>query len=81
MPQVDRAAVKERAARLRARGEAARDAYLAAQEGRTHSVLMEKPRMGRTEGFAEVLFDADRPVGEVASARIRAAEAGRLRAA
>ena len=63
MPQVDGAAIKERAARLRAAGEAQVARHLAAQVGRAHAVLMESPRMGRTEQFTEVAFDAPRPRG------------------
>ncbi len=70
MPQVHGKAIKERAARLRAAGERAVIAHLEAQVGRQHAVLMENPRMGRTEHFAEVLFSADQPVGEIVSARI-----------
>ncbi len=81
MPQVDRAAVKDRAALLREKGDAARDAYLAAQAGLTHSVLMEKPRLGRSESFAEVVFAADRPVGAIAPAEIRGVDGARLLAA
>ena len=79
MPQLEKAVVKARAARLRAAGEAARDAYLAAQIGTEQRVLMEKPRLGRTESFAEVIFDADRPVGAIAPARLIGVETGRLR--
>ena len=79
MPQLEKAVVKARAARLRAAGEAARDAYLAAQIGTEQRVLMEKPRLGRTESFAEVVFDADRPVGAIAPARLIGVETGRLR--
>ena len=78
MPQVEKAVAKARAARLRAAGDAARDAYLAAQVGTTQKILMEKPRMGRTESFAEVLFGEDKPVGEIISAHIFGCEEGRL---
>ncbi|MHA1528504.1 MAG: MiaB/RimO family radical SAM methylthiotransferase, partial [Alphaproteobacteria bacterium] len=70
MPQVPKAVRKERAARLRAAGEARAAAYLAAQIGVSHRVLIERPRMGRTEGFAEVAFAAERPVGVIVPARI-----------
>ena len=70
MPQVQKAARVERAARLRAVGEARVAAHLAAQVGTVQRVLMERPQLGRTEGFAEVEFDADQPVGEIVSARI-----------
>ena len=70
MPQVRGAKVRERAARLRAAGDAQLARHLAAQVGRTHRVLMESPRMGRTEQFTEVTFAADRPEGQIVSARI-----------
>ena len=70
MPQVDGRAIKDRAARLRAAGEAAVSRHLAAQQGRTHSVLMEAPDMGRTEQFTEVRFAADQPVGRIVRATI-----------
>ena len=59
-------------------GDAARDAYLAAQVGTTHRAIMEKPRLGRTESFAEVMFAQDRTVGEIVNARIVGVEDGRL---
>jgi threonylcarbamoyladenosine tRNA methylthiotransferase MtaB len=70
MPQVAGAAVRARAARLRAAGEAAEQRHLAGQLGREHRVLMETARTGRTEQFAEVLFDSDQRVGAIAAARI-----------
>jgi threonylcarbamoyladenosine tRNA methylthiotransferase MtaB len=80
MPQVDGAAIKARAARLRAAGRAQVDAHLAAQVGMTHRVLMESPRMGRTEQFAEVRFATDQPEGRIVTARITATRDGTLRA-
>ncbi len=65
MPQVEKTVIKERAARLRASGDLAVTTYLCAQVGRPHSVLMETPRMGRTEGFAEVHFATDQNEGAV----------------
>ncbi|MBW7922520.1 MAG: tRNA (N(6)-L-threonylcarbamoyladenosine(37)-C(2))-methylthiotransferase MtaB [Rubellimicrobium sp.] len=61
MPQVPGAAIRERAARLRAEGDAALARHLQAQVGRRHRVLMESPRMGRTEQFTEVRFVEDQP--------------------
>ena len=78
MPQVDGRAIRARAARLRAAGAAAAARHLSAQVGRTHAVLMESPRMGRTAQFAEVRFEADRPVGEVVRARIAGMGDGHL---
>jgi threonylcarbamoyladenosine tRNA methylthiotransferase MtaB len=81
MPQVLKAVRKERAARLRAAGNARAAVYLASQIGVSHSVLMERPRMGRTESFAEVAFAAERPVGAIVPARIADVAEARLMAA
>ncbi|KHQ54856.1 tRNA (N(6)-L-threonylcarbamoyladenosine(37)-C(2))-methylthiotransferase MtaB [Mameliella alba] len=68
--QINGSTIKERAARLRAAGEAQVQAHLAAQAGRDHAVLMEAPDMGRTEQFTEVRFAAPQPVGQIVQARI-----------
>ncbi len=65
MPQVPGPAIRERAARLRAAGSAALARYLASEVGRERMILTEGPRMGRTEGFAEVVFAADQPEGSL----------------
>ena len=70
MPQVDGRAIKDRAARLRAAGDAAVARHLAAQVGRVHKVLMESPVMGRTEQFTEVVFAEVQPEGQIVDARI-----------
>ncbi|UWQ18247.1 tRNA (N(6)-L-threonylcarbamoyladenosine(37)-C(2))-methylthiotransferase MtaB [Jannaschia sp. M317] len=80
MPAVDGATIKTRAARLRAAGQAAVTRHLAAQQGQGHRVLMESPRMGRTEQFAEVMFDADQPEGAIVIARIIGQDGTRLTA-
>jgi len=80
MPQVDRHEVRNRAARLRAAGEARVKKHLAEQIGRTHRILMESPRMGRTEQFAEVRFAADQPEGQIVTAPIRSHDGATLRA-
>ena len=71
MPQVKGPAIKDRAARLRAAGEAALSRHLDAQTGRSHSILTEGPRIGRTEQFTEVTFDSDQPEGTLVTAVIR----------
>ncbi|MBE0454650.1 tRNA (N(6)-L-threonylcarbamoyladenosine(37)-C(2))-methylthiotransferase MtaB [Roseovarius autotrophicus] len=81
MPQVHGLAIRERAARLRAAGAARVAAHLAAQQGRIHAVLMETPRMGRTEQFTEVLFDSDRPEGAIIPATVTGHTASQLLAA
>ncbi len=78
MPQVKGPLVKERAARLRAVGDAALERHLAAQVGVAHRVLMEGPRMGRTEQFTEVEFGSDQPEGQIVTARITGFAQGRL---
>ncbi|AHM03296.1 MiaB family protein, possibly involved in tRNA or rRNA modification [Roseibacterium elongatum DSM 19469] len=70
MPQLDGGTIKTRAARLRAAGQAAVARHLSEQVGREHHILMENPRMGRTEQFTEVAFAIDRPEGQVVTARI-----------
>jgi threonylcarbamoyladenosine tRNA methylthiotransferase MtaB len=80
MPQVNGRAIKDRAARLRAAGDAAVSAHLAAQVGRSHRILMENARMGRTEQFTEVLFDTDQPESQIVTARITAVDGAQLRA-
>ncbi len=70
MPQVKGPAIKERAARLRAAGDAALQRHLTAQVGQSHRILIENPRMGRTEQFTEVAFSSDQPEGQILTATI-----------
>ncbi|MBL3610743.1 tRNA (N(6)-L-threonylcarbamoyladenosine(37)-C(2))-methylthiotransferase MtaB [Rhodovulum sulfidophilum] len=80
MPQVEGGAIRDRAARLRAAGEAQVAQHLAAQAGRSHRILMESPRMGRTEQFTEVDFGSDQPEGQIVTATISGRSDTRLRA-
>ncbi|RUS63384.1 tRNA (N(6)-L-threonylcarbamoyladenosine(37)-C(2))-methylthiotransferase MtaB [Pseudorhodobacter sp. E13] len=70
MPAVEGPEIKSRAARLRAAGDAALQRHLTAQIGSSHRILMESPRMGRTEQFTEVQFTSDHPEGQIVTARI-----------
>jgi len=70
MPQVNGKAIKERAAALRAAGDRQVQAHIDAQLGKTHDILMENPRMGRTAQFAEVIFDTDQPESQIVRAKI-----------
>ena len=70
MPQVRGPDIRDRAARLRAAGDARLSLHLAGQAGQTHSVLMESPRLGRTEQFAEVVVESDQPEGRIILADI-----------
>jgi threonylcarbamoyladenosine tRNA methylthiotransferase MtaB len=81
MPQVDGKAIKERAARLRAMGNDRVATHLSQQKGQTHRILMESPRMGRTEQFAETVFDEDRPEGHIVTARVTGLRGQQLLAA
>ncbi|SMD04812.1 tRNA (N(6)-L-threonylcarbamoyladenosine(37)-C(2))-methylthiotransferase MtaB [Primorskyibacter flagellatus] len=78
--KVNGAVIKERAARLRAAGEAQVQRHLEAQIGRNHRVLMEKPRLGRTEQFTEVSFAQDHAEGQIVAATIVGRDGNRLTA-
>ena len=78
MPAVNGTAIKDRAARLRAAGDAALLAHLDAQKGRAHRVLTEGPRLGRTEQFTEVTFTQDMPEGSLLDVTIAGHDGARL---
>ena len=61
MPQMPREVIKERAARLRAKGETARERHLDALKGSRQLVLMERGGIGHTPSFASVAFDGAVP--------------------
>jgi threonylcarbamoyladenosine tRNA methylthiotransferase MtaB len=63
MPQVARALVKERAARLRGKGQESYARNLKTQIGRTHFILVERDGTGRTETFFPVKFSAPPEAG------------------
>src|SRR5690606_35154404 len=69
MPQVNRAVIKERAARLRAVGDRAYRAHLDRLAGTTQRILIEREGLGRTEGFTLAALDAGTP-GEIIEAVI-----------
>lgn len=66
MPQVPRDVIKQRASRLRRKGEEALVRHLSIQVGRSVDVLVEREGLGRAPDFAEVAFDG------VSGARIAA---------
>jgi threonylcarbamoyladenosine tRNA methylthiotransferase MtaB len=78
MPQVRGPDIRDRAARLRARGEAALRAHLLAQQGKTLMVLTEGPRTARLEDFTELTFAGDQPEGTLMLARITGQDGTRL---
>ncbi len=61
MPQVAGEAIKARAKRLRATGEAALRKRLAAETGATRQVLIESGKQGRTEHFLPVAIGGETP--------------------
>jgi threonylcarbamoyladenosine tRNA methylthiotransferase MtaB len=69
MPQLPRNVVKERGARLRAKGEEALVRHLQAEVGKTRPVLIEKEGLGRTEQFTQVELGGGH-AGEIVETRI-----------
>jgi threonylcarbamoyladenosine tRNA methylthiotransferase MtaB len=80
MPPVPKVEVRERAARLRAAGEAALSRHLAAQVGREVRGLVERPGLARAEDFSEIAFAGAAPTGEILSFRVTGQDGRRLRA-
>ena len=78
MPQLDGSLVRQRAARLRAAGQAAVVRHLEAQRGRVHRILLEAPDKGRTEQFTEVALAPEGPEGQIVQARITGHDGRRL---
>jgi threonylcarbamoyladenosine tRNA methylthiotransferase MtaB len=80
MPQVPGNVVKERAAKLRAKGNEVLASYLEGQRGKVVEVLVERDGNGRTPQFAEVFMQGERVhgVGAIVSAHIKRTDAQRL---
>ena len=79
MPQVDGPAIRERAARLRQKGQNALAACLDAQVGRETEMLMERAGVGRTPGFTEVEIEADAAPATLVNVRVTGSDGSRLR--
>ena len=79
MPQVAGAAIKERAKRLRAAGEAVLRQRLQAEVGATRDVLIESAGQGRTEHYLPVAVAGER-VGSIVRLEIAASDGARLTA-
>lgn len=77
MPQLDRALIKERAARLRAAGDVAYRKHLDSLAGTSQRILIEREGLGRTEGFTLTALDAGKP-GEIVDAVITHHDGERL---
>ena len=78
MPQVDRKRVKERAARLRAKGDDAHTHFLAKHRDAEIEILMESDGVGRTPHFAEVAVGRGLEAGALHRARIDGHDGRRL---
>jgi threonylcarbamoyladenosine tRNA methylthiotransferase MtaB len=81
MPQVARDIVKDRARRLRRRGEAALRRHLDAEIGSVRRVLTESHGSGRSEYFTPVRFDRAVEPGIIVEARMIGHDGSRLIAA
>ncbi|KEQ51554.1 tRNA (N(6)-L-threonylcarbamoyladenosine(37)-C(2))-methylthiotransferase MtaB [Sphingobium chlorophenolicum] len=79
MPQVDRAVIKARAARLRSACEAQRGGWLQSLIGSTQSVLVERNGLsGHAENFAPVRFATPQTPSSIIHAKITGLENGAL---
>lgn len=81
MPQVDRADVKERARRLREKGETALRGHLDREVGRRRRVLTESKSLGRTEQFMPVRLSAPMEPGVMLDVTMKAHDGRQLLAA
>ena len=81
MPQVDRADVKERARRLREKGETALRGHLDREVGRRCRVLTESKSLGRTEQFMPVRLAAPMEPGVMLDVTMTAHDGRQLLAA
>lgn len=78
MPPVAPEAIRERAARLREAGDTARARHLAAQVGKTLTVLAERGGTGRSEDFSTVWLGETAVPGTFLPARIVSHDGSRL---
>jgi threonylcarbamoyladenosine tRNA methylthiotransferase MtaB len=78
MPQLPGDVIRERARQLRAAGEARINRHIEAMQGREVVLLMEKPDLGRTEGFALTRLSDERQPGAIVPARITGRSGGIL---
>jgi threonylcarbamoyladenosine tRNA methylthiotransferase MtaB len=77
MPQLDKALIKDRAARLRAKGDEALAAFQNAQIGSTQRVLIERAGKGRLDTFAEIMVEGGE-AGSTVMARVTGRAGGVL---
>jgi len=80
MPQHDRGLIKQRAARLREKGNEAHQRHLDRMIGTAQRVLIERPGLGRAENFT-LVETGDGRTGEIVSVTIDGQNGDRLKAA
>lgn len=78
MPQLPKAVIKERAARLRAKGATRLEAYTVSLIGEPLDLLMERDQIGRAETFIEVNVPGPYQPGAIIRAVLRRDAAGQL---
>jgi threonylcarbamoyladenosine tRNA methylthiotransferase MtaB len=78
MPQVDRSVAKERAARLRARADSRKAAWLQSLVGSQQSVLLEKDGRGHAASFADVHVSGAARRGDLLSVRVTGSDGATL---
>jgi len=81
MPQISREVIKDRARRLREKGEAALRRHLDAQVGRRHRVLTESRELGRTEHFTHARLAAPMEPGIILEVTVAGHDGRQLLAA
>ena len=77
MPMLPRPLIKERAARLRAKGTEALARHLSRQVGRTVSALVERDGLARAADFTEIAFEGMATVGAMTVLQVTGHEGGR----
>ena len=80
MPQVAKHVAKERAARLRAKGDAAARHRQLSMVSSEQTLLVERPGMGRSECFTPISFDGDAPPASIIRCRVTGLAGNELRA-
>jgi threonylcarbamoyladenosine tRNA methylthiotransferase MtaB len=78
MPQQKAGVTKDRAARLRAKGEQALTARHQAMIGTVREILVENGHVGYTQCFTPIRFEGDAPRGSLAWVRVTALEGQKL---
>ena len=78
MPQLGAGVARERGARLRAKGEEARNRHFQALDGMTRSVLVEKPGFGHSECFAPVAFEGAARPGAIVAVLVTGTDGAKL---